>query len=96
MNEYKCFCCNKSIESEPIDNPIVIHPVYSGLIFRSVGNFGSTIFDPMPSRNEEMLQVIICEECIKTKIERVTRIYNIKRRTFASSEPFVIDEENSR
>lgn len=86
-----CFCCNRILEAEPTENPMVIPPVYSGIVFRSTGNFGSAIFDPMPIGGEEMLQIVICDECIKWKVKWVTRIHNIKRDVTADIEPFEID-----
>lgn len=65
MDSCICMCCNNVLVAEPSDNPTDYFPVYDGLIFRSNGNFGSTIFDPMPARRKEMLQVIICDKCIK-------------------------------
>ncbi len=91
MNKVNCICCDSVLEAEPTDNPIVITPVYDGLIFRATGNYGSRVFDPMPfmpGRKEEMLQVIICDACILGKAKRVTRIYNIKRETTAESGEF--------
>lgn len=90
MNEIKCICCDRLLKEEPIDNPIVIHPVYNGLIFRATGNFGSTIFDPMPIGVEEILQVIICDYCIRKKIKAVTRIHNINRDVTAESGEFIL------
>lgn len=52
-SEVNCICCDKVLETEPTDDPITIHPIYNGLIFRASGNYGSTIFDPMPTRKEE-------------------------------------------
>lgn len=89
--QLKCFCCDCILEAELTDNPLVITPVYDGLIFRATGNYGSTIFDPMPRRKEEMLQVIICDACIKSKTKGVTRIYNIKSKTTAESVEFTLD-----
>lgn len=83
-----CICRGKILQIEPSDNPPTIAPVYGGLVFRAHGNFGSGIFDPFPRDNPEMLQIIICDECIKNKVEWVTRIYNIKRDVTADAEPF--------
>lgn len=88
-DEIQCFCCNARLEVEIGDtDPLDMAPVYDGLIFRSAGNFGSTVFDPMPIGVEEYLQVIICDDCIKTKIKRVTRIHNIDRSVTSSIEGF--------
>ncbi len=89
LEEHACICCDRVLDVEPTDNPIVIYPVYDGLIFRAHGNFGSRIFDPMPRLTEEMLQVIICDDCVKSKTKRVIRIHNIKRETIAGCEKFV-------
>jgi len=65
------------------EDPLVISPMYHGLIFRSTGNYGSTVFDPMPIGVEEILQVIICDDCMKRKAKRVIRLHNIRRETTA-------------
>ncbi len=93
MSEVNCICCDKvlQVDENSDTNPIVVPSVYGGLVFRSSGNYGSTIFDPFPSRQEQMLQVIICDECIKDEVEWVTRIYNIHRNVIADAEPFDID-----
>lgn len=87
----RCFCCGKVIETETADDPMTIGTAYGGLWFRSGGNYGSTIFDPMffiPGRSEEWLQIVICDICVKTHAKRVTRIHNIKRKTTAESGEF--------
>jgi len=84
--EYICFCCDKKMEVEEPDNPICIHPVYDGLIFRATGNYGSTLFDPITI--EEILQVIICDECVKGRAKRVKHLYNLKRTHTADCGPF--------
>ena len=81
-------CCNKIVEGDVDENPLVISPVYNGLIFRSTGNFGSTVFDPMPIGVEEILQVVICDDCMKKKAKRVTRIHNIQREMTAERGEF--------
>ena len=83
-----CICCGNGFATESSDNPIDIFSVYGGLIFRSTGNYGSHVFDPMPTQKEEMLQVIICDECIRKNASRVKRIHNIKRKVTAKIEKF--------
>lgn len=83
-----CICCGSVLGAEPTDDPLTISPVYGGLIFRSSGNFGSTIFDPMPIGIEDMLEVIICDKCIKKNTKRVIRIYNIQRSITSECERF--------
>lgn len=88
MNKITCICCDRVLDAEDTDNPLVITPVYNGLIFRATGNYGSTVFDPMPTGIEEMLQVVICDECLREKAKRVIRLYNIKREETAECGEF--------
>jgi len=89
MDKVQCICCGNWLSVEFIsDDPLTLSPVYDGLIFRATGNFGSNIFDPMPMDCEEYLQVVICDDCVKKNIRRVTRIHNIKRVTTSDVESF--------
>lgn len=84
----KCICCNRVVESEANPNPFVVSPVYGGLRFRTYGNYGSSVFDPMPVECEDMLEIVICDQCIKKKASRVTVIKNVRRKTTATREEF--------
>lgn len=85
MDRVQCMCCDKWLDAEFLDSDdlLTVVPVYDGLIFRATGNFGSTIFDPMPIGEEEYLLVVICDDCVKSKAKRVTHIFNIER-TYSS------------
>jgi len=88
MFNVHCICCGTLLEMEEVDNPLVISPVYDGLIFRATGNYGSSVHDPMPSCEEEILQVVICDRCIKTGSNRVSKLYDIKREDTARIKRF--------
>lgn len=90
--QINCICCNRALKTVLYvgENPTVIPAVYDGLIFRSTGNYGSKVFDPMPTQEEEMLQVVICDDCIEYRVKRVVKIHNIKRITTADAEPFEV------
>ena len=88
----KCFCCGKIIDTEIGENPLVVGPAYEALWFRATGNFGSTVFDPMPIGVEEILQILICDDCIKKNIKQVTHIYNINRETTCECGEFMPTE----
>ncbi len=90
MDKRTCICCGGVLEAEPNDEPLTLSGIYGGLIFRSTGNFGSTIFDPMPRQREELLQVIICDRCIKNRITFVSHIRNIKRTATSDIGKFVL------
>lgn len=90
--EKQCFCCDNLLKTESLDcDPLILTPTYDGLIFRTSGNFGSTVFDPMPFDKEEYLQVIICDDCIKKNVKRVMRIHNVQRKVTSDIERFKID-----
>lgn len=87
-----CICCNILLEIDEPGDPVNIFPVYGGLIFRSTGNYGSTVFDPMVLKNKEMLQIIICDQCIRKKKRSIVRLYDIKERITAKSKEFKYDD----
>lgn len=44
----------------------------AGTVFTAHGNYGSTVFDPMDLRYR--LQILICDECMKSKAESVVLV----------------------
>lgn len=88
----ECICCNILLEIDEPGDPMNIFPVYGGLIFRSTGNYGSVAFDPIVLKNKEMLQIIICDHCIRKKKRSIVRLYDIKERITAKSKEFECDD----
>jgi hypothetical protein len=41
--------------------------VCDGTVFRTYGNYGSTVFDPMDST---FLEITICNPCLESKLDR--------------------------
>lgn len=72
--EVNCVCCDRVLKAERTYDPVAIIPVYHGLVFRATGNFGSTVFDPMPIKDDVTLQIIVCDDCIRKNAKRVTLI----------------------
>lgn len=85
---HECFCCGEIFESEISIDPLIISELYDAIWFRATGNYGSSLFDPMSESAEEILQIVICDNCIRKNANRVTRIYNIERRIISKSEEF--------
>jgi hypothetical protein len=92
MSNMRCFCCDKSIQTDirDEDSPTTLYPAYDALWFRAYGNFGSTLFDPIPGQNRKdaFLQILICDECVARKSEQITYIHNIRHHETADEEPF--------
>ena len=91
VSKWRCICCNKIVENGYVDdNPMVIPSVYKGVLFRAPGNFGSTVFDSLPgkTKGQEILQVIICDDCLKKNAKRVMQFCNIRRNTIADVTEF--------
>ncbi len=91
MDKCKCFYCDKVLQTEcDVDNnPTVLSPVYDGVWFRAHGNFGSTVFDPIPNKlrgEESFLQILICDDCLKRKADDVAYVHNIRREETADVE----------
>ena len=57
-----CIVC-----TEPLDNVGGDNQPYGGLAFATHGHYGSTIFDPLPSEDDDgdWLVVNICDDCLK-------------------------------
>ena len=87
----ECFVCGSELKldshslPDEENNPHIIHPLYGGLWFRSSGNYGSSVFDPM---SKEELQIAICDECLMAKKNEVTHIYDIRSSTKSKSKPW--------
>lgn len=93
MDKCVCFGCGKELEVEHIDNPATIPPVYCGLVFRSLGNYGSTVFDPISPRcgghkGDSLLQIVICDVCVTGDGKPVMIVYNIDKTGSADIHPF--------
>ena len=74
-----CFLCGKKLKTEERENkdPSLIGIVYDGIIFRATGNYGSSVFDPMP--DDGFLEIIICDECVTKEASKIKRVKNIRR-----------------
>lgn len=72
-NTIKCFKCDVEMKNweyfTPQEEFIEVHPIDSGLSFRTYGHYGSTIFDPVGTG--EYLDVAICDYCVMKNLEKV-------------------------
>jgi len=70
----RCISCDKKLKEimSPSDN----HP-NDACAFKSYGNYGSTIFDPMS--DSEFLEINVCDECLKRKRDQVYHVRLKKR-----------------
>lgn len=63
--------CEKNLKemgkSKKTDNTDVIPALSEGIVCRSWGNYGSSVYDPFPLQFEEFLEFYICDECLKSK-----------------------------
>jgi len=76
MAIYKhCYCvkCNKKLKNLNIDLDNNLQPM-GGIAFITYGHYGTTFFDPM---NGDRLQIVICDECLKTLDKKKKLVYNI-------------------
>lgn len=94
MDKIPCFCCKKELELETMDiDPLTITGLHGGLWFDATGNYGSTIFDPLPHHDESHLRIAICDECINAKAQEVKHIYNVKRTIKSQVKPWSPKDE---
>lgn len=70
-NSVPCIICDKELDHVFHQRPPnvlgdeLLNQPSDGLVFRSNGNYGSTIFDPI--NDFESLEIAICDDCIKEK-----------------------------
>ena len=70
-NKIPCIVCSKELDNmeyDMKDKKVEVHPM-DGLHFRTYGNYGSVIFDPMGTG--EYLDVAICDLCIMKNLDSV-------------------------
>lgn len=64
-----CIVCGVEVDNLDIaypENPKAVHPI-GGTVFRTYGNYGSTVFDPMDA---SFLEIVICDSCLKSRMNR--------------------------
>lgn len=62
-----CIVCQSEVDNWDIAYPkdaIQVHPI-GGTVFRTYGNYGSTVFDPM---NASYLEIVVCNDCLKSRL----------------------------
>ena len=64
-----CIMCSVWLENWGVYPPHknVVHPI-GGTAFRTYGNYGSSVFDPMDA---SYLDIVICDKCLKDRMEHV-------------------------
>jgi hypothetical protein len=67
-----CLACGKELDNleyttRSKGTKIEVHPM-GGLHFRTYGNYGSTVFDPMDGT---YLDIAICDVCVTKNIDKV-------------------------
>lgn len=68
MKETNCIICEVAVENwvdAYPDNSSVVHPL-DGTVFRTYGNYGSTVFDPMDA---SYLEIVLCNSCLKDRLQ---------------------------
>jgi hypothetical protein len=77
-----CLLCGQKLEGElGLDKfGEVITPLYGGVVWRTTGNYGSAVYDVMPSDGAEFIEAYICDLCMQKKAHLMYRV-----RLFANS-----------
>ena len=63
-----CIICAAELENWGVypPNKTVVHPI-GGTAFRTYGNYGSGVFDPMDA---SYLDIVVCDQCLKARLDR--------------------------
>ena len=86
-----CLVCDKKLEVDKATgmNAQTYPIVYKGVVFRSSGQYGSTVLDcgvGIPRGWEPEIQIIVCDECLLKKNKIVNAFKN--KRTVIEQRPF--------
>lgn len=89
-----CIVCGKELTPvwfSPTANKKDLHQPHDAVMFRSSGNYGSTIFDPC-DRSE--IEINVCDECVVRHQNRIWHIEYVKRPPAVRfSKPFTVPTE---
>lgn len=74
-----CLVCDKALNYYDGDEDDQ-HSAVSGLFVSGHGNYGSNYFDPAPSerKEREYLEAVICNGCVRKKMQRFRVMSNDK------------------
>lgn len=73
-----CFCCDKKIGKTVAIDDGFDHPPNDATVWRSHGNYGSTVFDPMDST---YLEAYICDACLLKGKKKLYRARTVMTRS---------------
>jgi hypothetical protein len=85
-----CIICAAELENWGVypPNKTVVHPI-GGTAFRTYGNYGSSVFDPMDA---SYLDVVICDSCLTDRMDRAYEGINEEYKQQLDSEQAEMDE----
>lgn len=68
LRKLNCIICSAELENWDVyPTKTVVHPI-GGTAFRTYGNYGSSVFDPMDA---SYLDIVICDSCLTDRMEHV-------------------------
>jgi len=77
----KCIICEKELSEEEDDFPKRLDCwsiLYDGIVFKSLGNYGSVEYDPFDA--DEYLEIAICDDCLVERGHLVSRLEEVRRK----------------
>jgi len=74
-----CLVCDKEVDVDDAGRESgSIQPAYNATVWRTWGNYGSTLFDPM--LGDVYLEAVVCDNCLKAKKSQMELI-RVRKRT---------------
>jgi hypothetical protein len=71
----QCLICEKDIRLECSGKDSTVIPAaYDATVWRTTGNYGSTLFDPFDESAETYLEAFVCDGCLKAKASRMEKV----------------------
>lgn len=85
-----CIMCSVELENWDVyPTKTVVHPI-GGTVFRTYGNYGSGVFDPMDA---SYLEIVICNKCLKDRMEHVYEGVNEEYRAELDANQIEMEKE---
>lgn len=78
MIETKCLLCDKAVSVERSLSHESIPVAHNATVWRSHGNYGSSVYDPVRDPFPQFLEVYVCDTCLRSKVESVQHVQIIR------------------
>ena len=81
----KCLVCEKDVNTDTWH-------VYNATIWKTHGNYGSSVYDPMSENT--YLEAVVCDECLKKKRKLMEEVVSRKKVVVVKRREPIFDDQD--